>query len=283
MSAESVQVGDLAGLRWRRGPHRVLALHGWLDNAHSFLPLADELDGIDLIALDFAGHGESARRPDQARYHFDDYVFDVLGAMDHLGWDKAGIIGHSLGGAVAAITAAAAPERISSLVLIEGTGPLSAPATDTVAGWRRAVERSRPHTPRRHADLDAAAQARAKNGDLGFEASRMLAERGTRTSQEGVYWHHDPRLRWPSSHRYSEPQVLELLGAIECPVLTIQSDPPGSKLPREMARRRRAALRQATSLDCPGGHHLHMHHPARIGPAIKEHFENHEPAHPDSD
>jgi pimeloyl-ACP methyl ester carboxylesterase len=65
--------GRLAGLAWRcPDAPRVLALHGWLDNAASFIPLA--LPKLDLVALDLPGHGHSVHRHPSARYHFVDYL-----------------------------------------------------------------------------------------------------------------------------------------------------------------------------------------------------------------
>ncbi|MFM8353785.1 MAG: alpha/beta fold hydrolase, partial [Gammaproteobacteria bacterium] len=50
----------LTGLRWgTRGGLPTLALHGWLDNANTFNRLAPLLPELDLVALDFAGHGAS--------------------------------------------------------------------------------------------------------------------------------------------------------------------------------------------------------------------------------
>ena len=272
MSPEHLSLGTLSGLRWQQGPVRVLALHGWLDNANSFLPLAPHLDGLDLVAIDFPGHGLSAHRPPGIRYHFDDYVFDVLAAFDALGWDQGYLLGHSLGGAVASITAAAAPDRVHSLALIEGLGPLSAPASTSAANWRKSVVRSRPRPRRLHPHIEAAAHARAENSDLDLEAARLLANRGVIETEGGFRWRHDERLTWPSSHRYTEPQVLELLAAIECPVLSIHAVPRGSIIPEHVARRRIGALRQHTGMGVAGGHHLHMHHPATIAHPIKEHF-----------
>ena len=111
---------DLAALRYgTRGGTRVLALHGWLDNAMSFAPLAAQLPELDLVALDLPGHGHSAHRPPRTWYHYIDYLDDALLALDALGWDRCVLLGHSLGGAVASVLAAARPERVEGLLLIE--------------------------------------------------------------------------------------------------------------------------------------------------------------------
>ncbi|MFY0450190.1 alpha/beta hydrolase, partial [Xanthomonas codiaei] len=56
-------IGRVTGLRnTGRGPRRILALHGWLDNAASFVPLSAHLQApdLDLVLLDLPGHGHSA-------------------------------------------------------------------------------------------------------------------------------------------------------------------------------------------------------------------------------
>lgn len=277
MEAVELLDGRIAGLRWRRGELPVLALHGWLDNAHSFLPLSEYLDGLDLVAIDFPGHGLSTPRPDGVRYHFDDYVFDVLAVLDDLGWDRANLLGHSLGGAVSTLVAAAAPNRIRSMALIEGLGPLSAPAEKTAEGWRKAVARSKPRQRRVHADRDNAIAARQQGSDLSGESTRLLAERGLVELDGGWQWRHDQRLTWPTAHRYTEPQVIDLINGIECPVLNIHSEAGTGLMNQRMFQLRLAALRQRReTLAVPGGHHLHMVHPERIGATILEHF--HDPA-----
>src|SRR5690606_16190833 len=60
-----IPAGRIAGLRLgEAGAPRVLALHGWLDNAASFVPLATEFERIgtrvELVAPDLPGHGRSA-------------------------------------------------------------------------------------------------------------------------------------------------------------------------------------------------------------------------------
>ncbi len=262
----------LAGLRQSAGSIPVLALHGWLDNAQSFVPLAPHLDGLDLVALEFPGHGQSQPRPFGVRYHFDDYVFDVLAAADQLGWARFHLLGHSLGGAVSTLVAAACPDRIVSLALIEGLGPISAAANKTATGWHQAIRLSHDRPRRLHPDTESAAAARARHSDLSLEAAGLLAERGLVSTPEGVHWGHDLRLTWPSTQRYTEAQVIDLLAAIEAPVLSIYSEPASGIVPWRILERRLAALRRARSFADRGGHHLHMHRPDTIGPVIKEFF-----------
>lgn len=101
----------------------VLALHGWLDNAASFIPMAPFLAQHNIIAMDFLGHGGSAHIPKGYDYAFADWMHDILDVLDALEWQQAHLLGHSLGGALATAVAAGAPERILSLALIESLGP----------------------------------------------------------------------------------------------------------------------------------------------------------------
>lgn len=253
------------------GP-RVIALHGWLDNALSFAPMLPHLEGLDLACLDFPGHGESPPRADAARYHFDDYVFDVLYAADALGWETFHLLGHSLGGAVAGVLAAACPERVESLSVIEGLGPLSAPPDRTAEGWRRAVRASRERPRRMHAERTAAIDARTNNSDLPRAAAELLAERGLERVDGGWHWRHDLRLTWPSTQRYTEPQVLDLLGHIEAPVMCVLASPRSRVVPGGLIERRAAAVAGLELYEVEGGHHVHMQAPEAVAGYIKEHI-----------
>lgn len=265
----------MAAIRRGEAGPRVMALHGWLDNALSFVPMLPWLDGLELACLDFPGHGESPPRAEAARYHFDDYVFDVLAAADALGWDSFHLLGHSLGGAVASVLAAGCPERVESLSVIEGLGPLSAPPDRTAEGWRKAIHASRDRPRRVHADRETAIDARMRNSDLPRAAAELLAERGLERVGDGWQWRHDLRLTWPSTQRYTEPQVLDLLGHIEAPAICVLASPRSRVVPGGFIERRAAAVPDLGLHDVEGGHHVHMQAPEKVARYIKAHIEEH--------
>ncbi|HJU38804.1 MAG TPA: alpha/beta fold hydrolase, partial [Tahibacter sp.] len=104
----------------------LLAVHGWLDNAASFSALAPLLAArFHVVAIDLPGHGRSAHRAPGTWYHYVDYLGDLAGAVAALGWQRFTLLGHSLGGAVASAYAAAHPERVGRLLLVESLGPLT--------------------------------------------------------------------------------------------------------------------------------------------------------------
>lgn len=265
---------ELHALAYGQGA-RVLALHGWLDNAMSFSLLQPYLNQLELVCLDFPGHGHSPPRPRAARYHFDDYVFDVLAAADALGWQQFHLLGHSLGGAVATMLTAACPERILSLSVIEGLGPLTASSDQTAAGWRRALHASRERPRRVHAERDQAIQARIRNSDLPLAAAEVLAERGLEQVDDGWQWRHDLRLTWPSTQRYTEAQVLDMLSHIEAPTVCVMAKPYSRVMPDGLLERRFAAVRELSVKQWPGGHHLHMENPQPIAECIQRHILEH--------
>lgn len=97
----------------------VIAVHGITANAYSFGPLADELAGtVDLYAPDLRGRAASGKVG--GPYGLATHADDLVALMDHLGIDKSVIVGHSMGGFVAALTAALHPDRVRGVLLVDG-------------------------------------------------------------------------------------------------------------------------------------------------------------------
>jgi len=86
--------------------------------------------GRRVVALDNRGHGESGKLYDPEAYHVPTMAGDVTALMDHLGIERADVMGYSLGSRMMAWLAQSQPQRLRSAILggigmglIEGGGP----------------------------------------------------------------------------------------------------------------------------------------------------------------
>ena len=270
-------LGRIAGLQaGTPGAPKVLALHGWLDNAASFLPLAPFLDGIELVAIDMPGHGRSAHLPAGADYSFAGALANLLDVADALGWQRFAVLGHSMGGAIGSLLAAACPGRVTRLLAIEAIGTLAETVEQTVPRLREALAAQRALRDKRlrvFPDIDSAVRARqfasrVPGSGLGEAEVRLLVARGLRAVDGGYEWSSDQRLTLPTLVRMTEAQVEALLAGIGCPVRAIFADPAQPYLADDLRRRRMQCLVHGELVVLPGGHHLHMQQPAQVAAAI---------------
>ncbi|SEL92834.1 alpha/beta hydrolase [Halomonas daqiaonensis] len=256
--------GRLAALAW--GDDKAptwLALHGWLDNAASFSRLAPRLVealGIRVVAIDFAGHGLS--RHCHGDYALWDYCHDLLDACDHLDLSQVTLLAHSMGAGVACLMAAALPERVETLVLLDGLGALTSEADEAPAQLRKGLLADRrPSSPApRYPDSETAVAARVAGGATPIDAETAwpLVLRNLETLPDGhVQLRTDARLLRPSLVRLSPDQVGAMLATIRCPVLLVEGE-TGILGERARAHQARAAVKRLTRRVLPGGHHLHL-------------------------
>ena len=75
-----------------------------------------------VTAYDLRGHGYSDAPP--THYTSADQACDLLAMMDHLGIERASVVGHSFGGEIAAHAASIAPERFDNLVMSDPYFPV---------------------------------------------------------------------------------------------------------------------------------------------------------------
>jgi pimeloyl-ACP methyl ester carboxylesterase len=267
-----LSTGRIAGLRaGEPGAPRVLALHGWLDNAASFVPLAMRLPGLDLVCPDFPGHGRSAHLQPGADYSFAAAVHSVLDIADGLGWERFAVLGHSMGAGIGSLVAAGSPERIERFVAIEALGALAERADRTVQRLREAVAATRALQHKRlrvFPDIASAVRARMQANALSESVARLLVERGLVPVEGGYIWSSDPRLTLPTMLRTTEEQVRDLVAGITCPTRVLFADPAQPYLPDALRRERAALLPLGELRILSGGHHLHMEDPAGVADAI---------------
>lgn len=106
--------------RCGEGP-TLLLLHGIGDSSAAWAPLMPRLgEHFDVVAPDLLGHGASDKP--RADYSVAAYANGVRDLLDVLGVERATVVGHSLGGGVAAQTAYQYPHRVERLVLVSTGG-----------------------------------------------------------------------------------------------------------------------------------------------------------------
>lgn len=267
-----IPFGRIAGLRGgsTQGP-KVLALHGWLDNAASFLPLAGHFPDLDLLVLDLPGHGHSAHLGVGADYNLLVTVNAILDVTDALGWERFAVLGHSMGAGIGSILAASVPQRITRLVAIEALGALAEAPERTTTRLREAVAAARSLASKKlrvFPDLAAPIRARMQANQLSEPSARLLVERGVMAVEGGFVWSSDPRLTLPAMQRMTEPQVRQLIRGIECPARVVFADPPQTYLPEPLRSERAALLPRGELVVLPGSHHLHMETPGAVAAAV---------------
>lgn len=120
----TAEVDGLSVRYARRGPEKgvpVLFLHGFGGDLNNWLFNLDAVAEVaPVIALDLPGHGESSAKLPGATLA--DLARFVVHVLDRLDVPRAHIVGHSLGGAIAARIALDHPQRVSSLVLLNSAG-----------------------------------------------------------------------------------------------------------------------------------------------------------------
>jgi len=222
--------GDLLGRRHGSPPAAVVALHGWRRDSADFDVV---LDGLDAAAPDLPGFGATA--PPPAPWGAADYA-ERLVALCSEGPSPV-VLGHSFGGRVAVMFAAAHPARVRGLVL---TGvPLLVPAGVRAprTPWSHTVAR-RLHRLGLVSD-EAMERRRRRSGSDDYRAAtgviRDVLVRAVAETRDGTY--------------------RDALAAITCPVELVWGDGDTSA-PPAVAEEAVGLLRNAKLTVLSGVGHL---------------------------
>jgi pimeloyl-ACP methyl ester carboxylesterase len=249
----------------------LIGLHGWLDNAATFSSVAKYLSSHRFCSLDLPGHGLSDHLPLAATYSMLEYASYVAEFADQMGFQKFSLIGHSMGACIASLIAGALPQRIASLILIEGLGPLTRGEEDSVGHFGRCLGRRRRKLNTRkpqYESIAAAAVARSQTSQIDLASAEILCGRGLEAKNDGYTWRSDPRLLQESVMRLTETQVSAFLKKIECPTLLISGD-MGYEHGVHGYGHRVDLVSKLQHERIPGFHHLHLDNSQLVGKAIR--------------
>jgi len=151
----------------------LVLLHGLLDSSECWSQLA-QANPHPSVAFDLAGFG-SSDPPVQPLISA--YAEDILQALVELDMSDVTLVGHSLGGAVAAALSELAPDRIASLVLLApaGFGRIALAEVVSAPGVRELARTLLPRALRSRLVLDASYRLFVTAGaELPIEVARRL-------------------------------------------------------------------------------------------------------------
>ena len=111
---------ELAFREWNADAHGlpVVLLHGITGSSRDWGEVAKRLDGCRVIAFDARGHGASEWAADED-YTVDAHFADVATALGELGVERCVLVGFSMGGGTAIVTAACSPELVAAVVVVD--------------------------------------------------------------------------------------------------------------------------------------------------------------------
>ncbi|MBO9495445.1 alpha/beta fold hydrolase [Thalassotalea sp. G20_0] len=239
----------------------VIALHGWLDNAASFTPMAPKLEGIRLIAVDQAGHGLSEHRPAWFSYDVWHYVEDLVYIAESLQLERFGLLGHSMGGVVSAMAAGSVlKDQVTGLVAIDGLFPWPKNPEDAPEALANYINQRRTPVDQlpvtRYRSKQLAVRARAMGQfKVSRQSSELLVDRSIIKDGDDWIWTADPRLKQGSPTRFSLEQTLAFPRQITCNahMVYVDSGPISDAINQYHQK-----LPNIHFHPMSGNHHLHM-------------------------
>jgi pimeloyl-ACP methyl ester carboxylesterase len=264
--------GTIAGLENTHQSYQtpILAIHGWLDNAASFIPLMNELPDFNWTAIDLPGHGNSYHRPPHCHYHFIDWISDLISVIKvKYNNEPVVIVGHSLGGMLATVLAGVYPELVKKLVVIDAVGLVT--QNEDAADIRKALDSRVAQSKKKktkHISLSVAVKARSNAGNIKLTSAELLVTRNITEIGDGFQWKTDQRLRTSSPVRLSEQQSISIIQHIKAPtLLCIAKD--GYEMVKVGYKKYKIHYPNLITKDVLGAHHCHMDEPINTAMEIK--------------
>ena len=255
-----------------------LCLHGWLDNANSFLPLAKAFPDNNWQALDLSGHGFSDHKHQGVEvYHFLNWALEIaqiLVAYTSRFPKPVTLVGHSMGAAICLLVGALVPSRVTRMVLLDGLAPLTEDASQTLVKAREFfAQHNTPQVIKTHTSFRSLTELRAQVGEMSMNSAALLMQRSSKPveseNRPGPFrTTFDSRLKFTSPMRMSVAQVQSFCCGIECDVTLVDFGMASFGRPALEQELFIKSIRNLRQMTVSGKHHMHMDDPLLLKEAF---------------
>ncbi|XP_025989971.1 probable serine hydrolase isoform X2 [Solenopsis invicta] len=281
--------GHIRGKWW--GPadkQPIVAIHGWQDNSGTFDTLAPLLPNVSILTIDLPGHGFSSHLPvGQFYYIFWDGVLALRRIVKYYKWNKVKLLGHSLGGAISFLYAAAYPDEVETLISLDIASPSVRDIKKTAVATGEYIDKflkyellTLDEVPSYEYDEMLEIVEKAYNGSITREGAEILMKRGMQPAYKKgkYYFSRDLRLKVSLLGMLSLDIVLEYASQIKCSYLNIRAV-PGMKFEQPENYQKvldviKEGAKRFEYHEVKGTHHIHLNEPEKIAPIIKNFLEN---------
>ncbi len=256
----------------------VLCLHGFMDTGRSFEALSEtSLSAhLNLVALDWRGHGQSQWVSPLGSYHLLDHAKDLNQVLNH--FEKMAslpdiIIGHSMAVNIILTLFGAYRRPTIKLVFLDLLGPPAEAPAEQPERLEQLFKKSiRPKRFLTYASVnDAIEHMQSYHPHLSETGARRMLEPILVESEEDdkrLTLPFDPHLRGPTPIRYPEMYWQSLCQRIQNPVLVIRGE--HGYVAEDIVKKRGAYFNNFSSVTLDGaGHHIHVTHPEAIASLIQ--------------
>jgi len=231
----------------------VILLHGLTANGACWTALAHAMDAdYDVIMPDARGHSQSSV-PDYG-YGYDEHANDVVGLIKALRLSPAILIGHSMGGMVAAVLASRNPQLLRGLILADPT--FLSPKVQREVRDSDVADQHRRYLKMSLDDL--VAEARIRHPQRSLDTIELLVRARLQTSLAAFDVLTPPN-----------PDYRQVVSAIEVPSLLVIGGPAGVVSPDVAADLQRLNPRFQVEQIPEAGHGLHYDQPERFAAVVK--------------
>jgi pimeloyl-ACP methyl ester carboxylesterase len=255
----------------KRGETPVLIVHGLSYFSWDWLEAAQALGaGREVIAMDMRGFGDSDWSATKD-YSVPSMAQDIVAVLDHAGWARALLVGHSMGGRSTTYVAARHPERVAGLVLVDYT------PENAAAGTQRTTELL-GHTPDAFASVDEAMTYFGKQDRARFEAYLKKAGNQYQVKRDPYFRDQFRKVLQTGERPKLGIDMWSLIGEVRCPILSMRgtrSDMYASGTMQKM----KAANPRLQVVEVDAGHHIAGDNPqgflAAVHPFLEEKTHEH--------